>query len=142
MSGLFYVNGGLAMLIYERLKSCRKECKLTQQQVADLLGVDRSTYAYYELGVSVPSIENLVTLSTIFNVDFTWLTGADKPAENWNAPEGELAVLIQTKEKHMAELSKEERLIVALFRLAGKNKKSREFHDILFKAAMSENNEE
>ncbi len=129
------------MIIHERLKASRKECKLTQLQVAELLGVDRSTYAYYELGVSIPSIENLITLSTIFNVDFSWLSGADKKKEDWNSPEGELAVLIQTKERHVGELSKEERLIVALFRLAERNNKCQTFHDILFDAAMKENEE-
>ena len=63
------------MLISERLKAARKECKLTQQQVADLSKLDRSTYSYYELGTINPSIEALKTLTAIYKVDMDWLVG-------------------------------------------------------------------
>lgn len=129
------------MLIYERLKASRSECKLTQQQVADILGVDRSTYAYYELGVSIPSIENLITLSNIFNVDFSWLSGADKPADKWNAPEGEIQTLFQVKSKNITELSKEERFIVALYRVAGRNGRKKELYETLLGIAREVSNE-
>ena len=34
----------------KKLKRLRENFNLTQQQVAEALGIDRSTYAYYELG--------------------------------------------------------------------------------------------
>lgn len=107
------------MLMTQRLKAARKECKLTQQQVADILGIDRSAYAYYELGVSKPSIENLIALSAIFKTDIKWLIGADMPDEAFSAPESEFALLKAVKEKQMSELSKDERQLIALYRLAG-----------------------
>ena len=36
------------------LKYYRSECKLTQQDVADLLGLERSSYTYYETGKTEP----------------------------------------------------------------------------------------
>lgn len=43
----------------------------TQKQVADLLGVDRSTYSYYELGRINPDIKTIMKLSEIFKVHYT-----------------------------------------------------------------------
>ncbi len=106
------------MLDRDRLKICRKECKLTQQQVADLIGVDRSAYAYYELGVSNPSVENLFKLAAIFNVEANWLMGMSSDGTSLRSSEGDLTLLKAVREKNITELSKEERQFVALFRLA------------------------
>ena len=38
------------------LKFYRHECGLTQQQVADRLKIERSTYTYYETGKTKPDI--------------------------------------------------------------------------------------
>lgn len=107
------------MLLTERLKQARKECKLTQQQIADLLGVDRSTYAYYELGVSNPSLENILALAGIFKVDIEWLLGAEKSEDTFHSPDSELSLMRAVKEKDMSALSKDERRLVALYRIAG-----------------------
>lgn len=52
------------------LKYYRCQCGLTQQDVADLLGLERSSYTYYETGKTTPDIETLVRLSKIFHIDF------------------------------------------------------------------------
>ncbi|MBR3768413.1 MAG: helix-turn-helix transcriptional regulator [Clostridia bacterium] len=130
------------MLLTERLKAARKECKLTQQQVADMLNIDRSTYAYYELGVSNPSLDNLVSLAAVFKTDIGWLLGTDREGEAWRAPESDLAVLKSCKEKQMAELSKEERQIVALFRIANAHGKAEDFFEKLKEVTDEGKNEE
>ena len=43
----------------KRCKILRQERGLTQQQVADALGISRSAYAYYEIGGSEPSLSVL-----------------------------------------------------------------------------------
>ena len=52
-------NGGIkkmySMISYW-LKYYRHECGLTQQQVADRLKIERSTYTYYETGKTKPDI--------------------------------------------------------------------------------------
>ena len=40
----------------------------TQREVADKLGVERSTYAYYEVGKTKPTVLTLIRLSEILNV--------------------------------------------------------------------------
>ena len=52
----------------KKLKYFRENCELSQQQVANALNVDRSTYTYYETGKTTPSASTLLKLSKIFNV--------------------------------------------------------------------------
>ena len=41
---------------------------MTQREVAELLHIDRSTYAYYELGKTSPSLTNLLAMARLFDV--------------------------------------------------------------------------
>lgn len=50
------------------LKRERKRLKLKQKEVAAMLGVERSTYAYQELGKSKLSVLDLIKLSEIFKI--------------------------------------------------------------------------
>ena len=52
----------------KRCKILRQERGLTQQQVADALGISRSAYAYYEIGGSEPSLSVLWELAQYFQV--------------------------------------------------------------------------
>lgn len=119
------------MVISERIKAARKECKLTQQQVADVLGLDRSTYSYYELGHLKPSVEVIVKLSAIFNVDIEWLTGADRAGETLHSPDYGIELIKAVREKNITELSKKERKFIALFRAASAIDKDKDIYDIL-----------
>lgn len=47
----------------------RKLAGLTQQQVADMLNLNRTTYTKYETGVSEPSIEILKRIAETFGVE-------------------------------------------------------------------------
>lgn len=52
----------------DQLRMTRMSRNLTQQQVADKLQIDRSTYTYYETGTTTPSIFTLMKLAEIFQV--------------------------------------------------------------------------
>ena len=58
-------------LLSRVLKNLRENCGFTQQQVANILNIDRSTYSYYETGKTVPDINTVIKLSKIFNVSYT-----------------------------------------------------------------------
>lgn len=60
----------MSKLLGERLRERRKKLGLTQQQVADELNLDRTTYTYYETGRCSPSIETLYKLTLLFGVSF------------------------------------------------------------------------
>lgn len=51
------------------LKRERKIARLTQQQVADQLGMERSTYAYHESGYINTSILAIIKIAKILDVD-------------------------------------------------------------------------
>lgn len=128
------------MINFDRLKVARKACGLTQQQVSELLAVERSTYAYYELGVLSPSLEKTKKLASIFHVDVDWLLcddliNEDKKSKKWNAPETTLEILAQIKEMNITELSKNERALVSLFRLANKDGRQEDVFRTLYKMA-------
>ncbi len=54
----------------ERIKMLRHSLSMTQQQVADKIGIERTTYTYYEMGKTEPSLKTLAKLSKLFNVSF------------------------------------------------------------------------
>lgn len=64
--------------ISKKLRLCRENCGLSQGQVANVLGIDRTTYTYYESGRSEPNLTTLVKLANIFCVDVATLL----PQEN------------------------------------------------------------
>jgi len=62
-------------IVSERLKQLRKEYKLSQKQVAEILGISESGYGYYEQGRNEPSIEMLNKLADRYNVTIDYLLG-------------------------------------------------------------------
>lgn len=60
---------------YERLKELREDKDLTQQQVADLLFINRRTYSAYENGTNSMSPPILIKLANIFNTSVDYIVG-------------------------------------------------------------------
>ncbi|MCH5298478.1 MAG: helix-turn-helix transcriptional regulator [Ruminococcus sp.] len=62
------------------LRKLRKQnSKYSQQQMADMLNISRSTYTYYETGKSEPGQDKLKKLCEILNVDFNTLLSYSDP---------------------------------------------------------------
>ena len=57
----------------ENMKILREKQKLTQKQLADLVGLAPSSIANYETGKREPSIAVLVELDKIHHPDRKWL---------------------------------------------------------------------
>lgn len=74
----------------ERLKMARKRSRLTQKQVADELGVDRSTHAHWERGSAEPDSKTLSRLAAILNTTVGYLLGETSDLTRPNV--GELAL--------------------------------------------------
>ena len=53
----------------ETIRDRRKACKMTQEFVAEALGVSRQAVSKWESGASEPSTSNLLALAKIFQVD-------------------------------------------------------------------------
>lgn len=63
------------MRFAECLQSIRKSEKVTQLQLAEIIGVDRTTVAKYETGAREPDLETLCKLAEALNVSTDELLG-------------------------------------------------------------------
>lgn len=57
----------------ERIKKLRKELDLTQQKLADVLGMKQNTIAQYEMGRTIPSDAIIRSICREFHVNEDWL---------------------------------------------------------------------
>ncbi|MBQ3094122.1 MAG: helix-turn-helix transcriptional regulator [Clostridia bacterium] len=58
-----------------RLIQLRKDKHLTQADMADILGLSRSSYTCYEIGTSTPTMTTLIELADLFKVSLDYLVG-------------------------------------------------------------------
>ena len=62
-------------LFSERLRELRTKKGKTQQEMADLVGVNRATYSSYERDVSIPPYEKAKVFADYLNVNIDYLMG-------------------------------------------------------------------
>lgn len=65
----------------ENLRRARRAQGFTQEQVANALGIDRSSYTYYETGKTEPNLDTLVKLARMFQVGLEDLLVPEETAE-------------------------------------------------------------
>ena len=68
--------------MHKIIRALRKEKGLTQQQVADHLQIDRSTYAYYESGRTRLNIDIIVKLAHFYQIRYEVLLGSEPVTVN------------------------------------------------------------
>lgn len=117
----------------KKLKYYRENCELSQQQVANTLNIDRSTYTYYETGKTTPSASTLLKLSKIFNVPCAVFLESINQELNLNSKvadsidemfyDGEDDVI--TADDRIYGLSKEEKELVISYRVLDTVKKEK-----------------
>ena len=54
------------MTLGERIKACRQQAGMSQEKVAELMGISRQAVTKWETNKSAPSTENLFKLAEIF----------------------------------------------------------------------------
>lgn len=59
----------------KRIKDLRIDADLSQEELADKLGISKRTLLRYENGDSEPTISVLIKISLLFNVSIDYLTG-------------------------------------------------------------------
>ena len=64
-------------LFGENLKTARLEAKMTQKEVADAIGVAKSTYSQYESGKREPGILGIKKIAKVLNASPDVLIGND-----------------------------------------------------------------
>lgn len=78
-------------LLEDRLVWARETASLTQQQLADRLGISKRTVQNYEAGVGYPKLSRLVLWANACDADFDFMAGGfyDEPADNEKSPGGD-----------------------------------------------------
>ena len=61
------------MKLNEKLFQCRKRCGLSQEELAERLGVSRQAVSKWELGTALPELDKLKLLAKTFGVSTDWL---------------------------------------------------------------------
>ncbi|MBQ8766754.1 MAG: helix-turn-helix transcriptional regulator [Clostridia bacterium] len=60
-------------MVYKRLRDLREDKDWTQQQIADMLFINRRTYSAYENGVNSMTPETLIKIAKIHNVSVDYI---------------------------------------------------------------------
>lgn len=122
-------------MLSEQLKIIRKANKFTQQELADAIGIERSTYASYETGRNKPDVVLLSKIAKVFGVSSDYILEIDT-----TVPLNVEDIPVQYKKKSgnqlVSTLSKEEKSVLAKYRLLSDSKKT-ELVDFLKKNTAS-----
>lgn len=66
-----------------KIKNARKKANLTQEQVAEFLGVSRQTISNWEAEKTYPDIVSVVKMSDLYHVSLDHLLKEEKPMSNY-----------------------------------------------------------
>lgn len=69
------------MKLPEKILYCRKKAGLSQEVLAEKLGISRQAISKWETGDAVPEISKLLLLANVFGVTTDWLLSEEEPAE-------------------------------------------------------------
>ncbi len=74
------------MKTYEKITQKRKQCNLTQEALAQKLGVSRQAVSRWESGLSYPETDKLIEMAKIFDCSVDWLLREDVTEEKPQTP--------------------------------------------------------
>lgn len=75
-------------MLGDKIRTLRKENKISQEELAEKLCVSRQSVSLWENGQTMPSIENIVSIASIFNVSTDVLLKEDSKDEAAEITEG------------------------------------------------------
>lgn len=67
------------MKLNEKIYDCRKKTGLSQDALAERIGVSRQAVSKWEIGSAQPDLANIVALAKVFGVTTDWLLADDEP---------------------------------------------------------------
>lgn len=77
------------MTLSEKIYRCRKKKGLSQERLAELIGVSRQSVSKWETGEAEPEIRKLKLLAQVFEVSVDWLLSEAETEETATAEETE-----------------------------------------------------
>lgn len=104
-----------------RLRALRLEAGYTQQNIADALKINRSTYTYYETGKTTPDVHTLRVLAQILNVNITELLDSEGHVSLLDSSNRRPRRMINENPVKIGDLSTKEKSLIALLRSVENN---------------------
>jgi len=74
--------GGINMTIADRIQSLRKTKGLSQEELADAVGVSRQAVSKWESEQATPDLDKVIIMSDVFDVTTDYLLKGIEPIEN------------------------------------------------------------
>ena len=125
------------MTLSEKLKDLRKRACMTQDDIAEVLEMNRTSFSKYENGASTPPLAVLRKLAKIYSVPLEYLIHDEQPFYVLNeSTEEDVEREKSDTVSNFAQLSPEERKLIMKMRLLSDVKKKEIIHSI------EDNNEE
>ncbi len=93
----------------ERLKKLRTEKGKSQREVAEVLGLETSSYGKYEVSGVMPPADKLEILADYFDVSIDYLLGRTD-YKNYDLPDDVITVALHRADGELNEEGKEELL--------------------------------
>lgn len=106
----------------KKLRNLRLENKMTQDDIAEILDMSRTSFSKYENGASTPPLSTLRKLAAIYNVSLNYLIYDDsaiisvRDEGNTEAPDPSEAV------SSFTQLTRDEKKLIMKFRLLNSQK--------------------
>lgn len=76
------------MINITKLKDIREDNDISQAQMAEILGVNRSTYSLWELGINIIPLKSLCNFADYFNYSIDYVLGLTNIRKNPNLIKG------------------------------------------------------
>ncbi len=98
------------------LRTLRLKAGYTQQNIADALNINRSTYTYYETGKTTPDIHTLKALAQILNVPVNNFLEDEMLSMFSDSTNRRPRRLVQRDPEKIGDLTSQEKTVIAILR--------------------------
>ncbi len=108
----------------KKLLNLRKEYKMTQNDVAEILGMSRTSFSKYENGIANPPLQVLRKIAAIYNVGLEYLIFDENTLIRLNDPLNEDDETAEVPFSKITDLKPIEKEIIGKFRTLSDEEKT------------------
>ena len=116
---------------YDKMRSLRVKCGFTQEQVAKILNLERTSYTKIEKGQTRLSIEVANKLAKLYHVPIIEFLSSETSSTLYANDSGaqqkpanrKKAAKVTENSSHIYDLQRDERMLLAYFRMMSKEEK-------------------